>query len=422
VFESKGNESIMSNSLIHEILSKKSQVRTIQITSSQVTSFRLNQRQEKTLRIYEDGKIGVCGSLINEPLSVLKKGAKANLKLAQIEYPCDLGSEIKIEKKHFGQLNEKNAIKNTTKLLEKLTAKCPNFIFEGQIKQIKVDESYINSNKRVLKYAGSGISVELGIKQIATTNILDTQYGVLVEKLNINNIVSDVSLLHKVFFNETEVEVGDQYILVDPDFFVDYILDDLNMDKYFTKASRVAGKLNELVFNPNLSVYMSSDSQEDILESFYDDEGEFSEDNKVTLIANGVIKQLLGNKKTADKYHQPSSKSSVASYDGVPSTGVNSLTYDVTHIDYKQLIKDHKVIYLDCASGGDMTSTGDFATPVQSAYIFENAKMTKHVKDFNISGNIFKLLGEDYLGMTDITFLKAQKKGNLALFKMKVTK
>ena len=48
-----------------------------------------------------------------------------------------------------------------------------------------------------------------------------------------------------------------------------------------------------------------------------------------------------------------------------------------------------------------MTSSGDVALPVQTSYVYENGKLKGRLPGFTITGNIFDILGKDFMGASD---------------------
>ena len=64
----------------------------------------------------------------------------------------------------------------------------------------------------------------------------------------------------------------------------------------------------------------------------------------------------------------------------------------------KEILNGRDAIWLCMASGGDITPAGDYATPVQTAYLYRDGKLVGKLPEFNVRGNIFDMLGKDYLG------------------------
>ena len=48
-----------------------------------------------------------------------------------------------------------------------------------------------------------------------------------------------------------------------------------------------------------------------------------------------------------------------------------------------------------------MTSTGDIALPVQTAYVYENGRLAGRLPEFTVAVNVFDMLGKDFLGASD---------------------
>ena len=71
-----------------------------------------------------------------------------------------------------------------------------------------------------------------------------------------------------------------------------------------------------------------------------------------------------------------------------------------TH-SYAELLGDRSFILIDVASGGDMTPAGDFATPVQTAYLCRDGLPVGRLPEFSFRGSVFELLGGGFLGRTD---------------------
>jgi PmbA protein len=59
-----------------------------------------------------------------------------------------------------------------------------------------------------------------------------------------------------------------------------------------------------------------------------------------------------------------------------------------------------KAIYVCVTSGGDMTPSGDIGLPVMVGYLYENGNLLGKLPAFSLSGNVFDLLGNNFMGIT----------------------
>jgi len=50
------------------------------------------------------------------------------------------------------------------------------------------------------------------------------------------------------------------------------------------------------------------------------------------------------------------------------------------------------------AAGGEVNADGNYATPVQASYLFDGKKIIGKLPEFNMSNNVFDILGKDYIG------------------------
>ena len=52
------------------------------------------------------------------------------------------------------------------------------------------------------------------------------------------------------------------------------------------------------------------------------------------------------------------------------------------------------------ASGGDWTDAGDYATPVQCAYLYRDGKLVGRLPEFNLAVKLNDLFGKDFVGVS----------------------
>jgi len=73
------------------------------------------------------------------------------------------------------------------------------------------------------------------------------------------------------------------------------------------------------------------------------------------------------------------------------------------------------------ASGGDFTSEGAFATPVQLAYLFDGNNRVGRLPELSVSSHLYDMFGKDFCGVSTDS-LTSLAKANLAVMNMNVTK
>jgi PmbA protein len=114
-----------------EYLLNKSNEITLNITDGKIDSYREKDETQSTVRVYENGTIGVAGALGDPDFDALEKEAAA--KLGGIPYPCKLNEGVKksiIRNKPV--VAEKDIMRVSKRLAKKVAANGP-FVYSRDI-------------------------------------------------------------------------------------------------------------------------------------------------------------------------------------------------------------------------------------------------------------------------------------------------
>ena len=74
-------------------------------------------------------------------------------------------------------------------------------------------------------------------------------------------------------------------------------------------------------------------------------------------------------------------------------------------------------ILVTVTAGGDYTSEGLFAAPVQMAYLTDGARILGRLPEFSVSGSIYDIFGTDFIGVSTDTPFSHE---HLTVIRMKV--
>ena len=387
-----------------EYLVNKSNEITLNITDGKVDSYREKDETQSTVRVYENGKIGVAGALGDVDFAALETQASAKLSDG-IPYPCQMNKGVKKSiLREKAVVAEKDIMRVSKRLASKVAKACPRFLINGKTQASKHVGSYKNSQGTELAYENNAFQVFLQVKDKDSSNIADAYYGVTVGKygsVTEQKIVDDMKTLHDAFFGEKVTLPNGKYpMIVAPYDLLGNMIKDVLAEYYVSGGSLFSGKLGEKIFNENLSVSVDRNPVTNRSAAFYDSEGEIAKDYRAAIIENGTFKSVLTSKNTSAMFHLPLSKTSAAPYDGVPSVGLPGLYLKRTAQNLKELLGDEKAVFIAITSGGDMTTEGVVGMPVQLAFLVENGKITARVTDFSASGNIKDMLGNDFVGVS----------------------
>lgn len=387
-----------------EYLIEKSNVITLNITDGKVDSYREKEESHTTVRVYEQGRIGVAGALGVADFSELEKQAVEKLSEG-IPYPCKLNKGVKKSIIRSKAIVETAKLMSTSKrLAKKIATACPRFLINGKTQVSQNGGSYENSQDTKLAFENNAFQVFLQMKDKDSSNIADAYYGASVSrygKVTEDKIVNDVKTLHDAFFWEKVTLPDGKYpVIVEAYDVLGNAVKDFIAEYYVSGGSLFSGKLGQKIFNENFSLAVDRNPVTNRSASFYDAEGEIAKEYRASLIENGVFKNVLNTKNTATMFNLPLAKTSAAPYDGVPSIGLPGLYLKRTAQNLAELLGEEKAIYIAITSGGDMTTEGVVGMPVQLAFLVEKGKITKRLTDFSAGGNIKEMLGEDFVGVS----------------------
>lgn len=381
-----------------EYLDKNIKEQSVAVQNSKVVSVRFKQEDKHTVRVYKDGYVGVAGAVGGCDLKELEKKAEERLAFG-IEYPeiPSAPARKRVERK-VENFDETHFVGKVESLLERLTAVCPKFIFSNKAYISEKESAYRNDCGTELSFRNEVITVALSIKDKGSANIMDTFFGYETRHYDEDKIVQYAKKLHNDYFRTVEVEDGVYPVIIGNDFLTQAV-NHFEGRLYTLGASLLSGKLGEKVFNERVSIisdYMSPRGSQ----CFFDDEGIFFEDGKYYYVKNGVLTGLLATKKYKNDFGLEISGCAAAAYDSIPNASVreNGFFVQPTNNNIKEITRG-KAILLNTYSGGDFTPAGDYSTPVMVGFLIEDGEIKGRINgSFNVSGNLFKLLGDDFLG------------------------
>ena len=395
-----------------EILIEKYDEIALNVSDGKINSYREKEETKNTVRVYENGSIGVAGALGEVDLTELEKQAAEKLGDG-IPYVCNLSKGVKREVMRR-PATDKSAVLRTGKRVALKAAKvCPRFLITGKIKYTESSGKYMNSENTELAYSNSGFSVSFVIKDRDSSNIMDAAYGSMVGRYGKtveDKIVEDMKVLHENYFAEkVKLPDGEYPVILESYDILGHLLQSLVAEVYVSGGSILSGKLGEKVFSDKLSLYVDRNPSTNHSDGFYDSEGEFATDYRPVLIKDGVLKNVFDSKNTAAMFNLPLSKTANSAYDGVPSIGIPGIIVKSTAPDLKTLLGDQEAIYISISSGGDMTTEGVVGMPVMLAFLVKGGKIVGRVSEFNASGNIFDILGKNFIGVSKENLFKASE-------------
>ena len=370
---------------------------TLNVTAGQIDSYRELEKTTGTVRVYEDGCIGVAGCLGEPDEEALTAQAKEALSFG-IPYPCNLEGAAEII-----ELNDREIIPTAELIpvmkdfLERLGAQCPKMAFSNKIRLVHGRTEYRSSLGRHLLSSGGYLSIELLGQNRGSGNLFDMIFAWEGDHYDPEMILAEFKRQYDAYYTPADIESGRWPVVAMPQDLFGTTLQHFIGDLYAAGASLLSGKLGEKLFSEKLTFCDDMNPDSSFETCFFDAEGCVAKDYRPVFIENGVLKGLVTTKKTAEQYGLPNSGTADAPYDGVPSLGFHSFCLAKTAETLKELVPG-KAVFMMIASGGDTTPDGHFATPVQLAFLLEDGRLAGRLPEISIGGNFFDMLGKDYIG------------------------
>ncbi len=404
-----------------ELLKKKTKSACANVTGGAVDSLRLKTETSTTVRVYDNGFIGIAGKLGDADEEALKKEAKNNLE-RKIPYP-DLP-----DKPLYKSINVKKDIISDEKFLpyvrdlfKRVAEENPEFIINGKAYLSEIDSSYSSGAGRDLSYAGNSVELAVIFKDKKSANIMDGSFSAEDDKLIGDDFAKDVKTKLDAYLNQVPHVKEDKVPVIMSGAYFTFIIQHFIADVYCNGASLLNGKLKTKVFNDKFSALIDLTPGERIGTEFFDTEGVVSDDYKSYIVKNGVMEKLFTTKFTAEKYGVENLGNADAGYADAPNLSGRGFAVERTAGGLEEILKGREAVFLDVSSGGDMTPDGNMSLPSQLSFLYRDGKLVGRLPEFALCGNVFDIYGKDYLGACSLgSIFKTAERETVVVAEMNV--
>ena len=385
---------------------------SINIVQSNIESIRKKDITKTGFRVYENDFIGIAGAVGNVNEAELEKGAIENLKL-EIPYPYEVSTNmIKSVDYRKEILSNEEFVKEVEELLEILRQEFPDFIFSNKIYIQEFETKLTNDGGLDLSHIDRIFVMSIVIKEKSSINVFDGFLSYIDREYDRDIILDNIREVLTAYKNEVKLpKVGKLPVI-----FTEYdslplmkIINEMNGYKVGTGASLFTDFIGEKKFSDKFTLYQSAEEEDLIVTEFFDAEGVVNPDFIYTLIEKGKIITPYTDKKTAAQFNLPLTGSASADYDKVPSLEPKNLKVKTSDKSLKELLNGELGVLVYIASGGDFTQEGVFGTPVQLAFLTDGEKLLGKLPELKVSGELYSMFGEDYIGKSKDKALLGQR-------------
>lgn len=385
--------------MIKELYTSEIHEVAVKVSQTEVESVIKKNIKKSGCRVYDSGYIGIAGTL-GEATEETFKRAEENLKCrVACSYEPEKNKKI-VRDYRNNFLSAEGFVKDMESLLAELREKLSDFIFSNKVSFKECDIKLSNDANLDCRYADSAITIELIVKHKDSVNIFDTIAVTFGREFDREKFVNRTVEYLTAFNHPVNLPKGEKLPIITTENAICYkLIEQLSGEVVGKGASLFKDKFGQKVFSERFT--LSVDRSEDtLLEPFFDMQGVTLQNDKIALIENGVIKRPYADKKFAAEFGYELTASAGENYDDIPVLSGNAIAVQPGEKTFSQLVQNKQAILVVFAEGGDFTPSGDFATPVQMAYLIENGKPVGRLPEFNLSGNMYQMFGDDYIGFS----------------------
>lgn len=379
------------------------------VQNSEVTAVRVKDITRKGVRVYQDGKIGIAGVVGDAPEDVLLQGAMQNLN-AGIAYPYPLTQNLKDHRCYNEQpMSSQELLEQAEGVLQILQKDYPDFAFSESISSIEQIVQMRNSEGLDLEYKDAVFALSLILKERATANLFDGALFCLTRNFDPDKFWDFNRSFLEAYRNKVELPEGDvlPVFMWDLSVLQSFLGRALHGERFARGSSLFSGKLGEQLFAEKVTIELNRDPATRI-KPFFDTEGVVIPNDRLALVENGRLTAVLADKKAADTYGLAHTGAATGDYDDPPTIdGAHggSLSFKTDSEDIAAVLQGRPAVFALLCSGGDFTADGSFATPVQVSFLFDGERLVGKLPEFAVRSNLFRMLGEDYIGTFENTGL-----------------
>ncbi|AII59210.1 peptidase U62 modulator of DNA gyrase [Dehalococcoides mccartyi CG4] len=374
----------------------------IHFEANQLKNIESKQSLSLALRIIKDGKIGYAASSnpANWPkLADMALETAAYGQTARFQFPAaQICPEVKIFDPEVETVSLEEMVKLGKDMITGLLEINPDLVCSASLAKSTLRIRLLNTSGADISYKKSHFSMGLEGTLVRGTDMLFVGDGLsschpIRSGSEVVNLVG--KQLERASRNVT-LQSGEMPVIFTPHGISSTIIPALsaalNGKLVQEKASPLAGKLGEQMFDPAFSLV------DDPTQSFspnsrpFDDEGTASQ--ITPMVENGVIKNFIYDLRTA-ALAKAKSTGNAERHGGQPAPGFSALMIKPGTVSFEEMVSGIKegliVEFMMGAEQGNVLG-GDFSGNVLLGYKIENGQIAGRVKDTMLSGNIYNAL------------------------------
>lgn len=383
--------------MIKELYIKREKQITANILNNKINKISRKDKTNNSIRYYDGNNIGFY-SFLGEDKKEYYERARNNLR-KNIKYKEEITKNTVRKNCIAYEYNEEDFINKAKEFIFELNEKFPDFIFSNNIKMYSSKYELRNDLNTNLYDEDLYYLLTILIKHRKSINIFDSGFVDISREFNIRDSINKISKILIGFKNKVDLPKESKIsIIFNNASFNSKLIQWLNPKNIAAGNSNLKNKEGKQIFKNKFNVTINR-TKENFDIPFFDLEGSIIENDKFYLIENGIFRQAFADKTTSNKYSIENTAAAFGEYNDLPNIDKVQIDFEKTADSLEKLLGNERAIYVDMCQGGAYTEKGDYSTPIQSAYLYENGEIKGRLPEFSVYNNIYDMFGEDFIGV-----------------------
>lgn len=370
---------------------------TIQL--SEIQAIRRKNTSRTACRVYRDGKIGIAGCIGKADTEELFQKAENNLQY-KIDYPVEPTKNIKNDTNiTLCNIDDATLCTEVNKVLTELTRRHPDYTVSHKVNLNQYQVNMENELGMDLSYSDKNINIAMLLRRKGSSDIMNTAFGVTSRSFETQKVIEACSEHILAYSKMLPFPKEPLPLILQDNILTPIFMRDLSAKLMGTGSSLFQKQIGQQVFSKDFSLKIDNDPMETFAPTF-DMEGVITPENLSCLIKDGVILRPYSDKRTSMMYGYENTGCAEGGYDSVPTLGAANVRVVAGSKTIKELLNGQMGILVMFAGGGDFTPDGQYASPVQLAYLTDGEKLLGRLPEFTIKSSIYDIFGKNFIGMS----------------------
>ena len=190
--------------------------------------------------------------------------------------------------------------------------------------------------------------------------------------------------------------------------FLEKIKSSLKADKYYENAGILSGKLGIRYFNERLTIVDSNVNSAISIFSPFDREGFIRNQTTLPLIEDGVVKNVIADKRLAKKYKIAETGNGIRDFQSAVRVDFNSVEILPGTRSTQSILKSiPQCVVVMMGGGGEFTDIGDYSQPVEFSYLVEYGEVIGRLPAITVHSSVQKMFGNDLIEIASDNYFKS---------------